>query len=691
MKNLIVPMLVVPCAIMSAQAQPPRQKPASVPEVKEKFVCQSPGNPYLPMWEHVPDGEPRVFEDPDNPGKYRIYIIGSHDVRYDSYCGPDIRMWSAPVDDLSSWRDEGPIFTYNIDNQWDVMYAPDLVEVRRPDGTKDYYLYPHSRGWGREAMVTKGSRPDGPFTPVNLTPDGHGCLEGSILGFDPSIFVEYVTDPADPDYDKGFRAYGYWGFQRSSAAQLDQNTMYSVRPGTEVIPYFMPAGTPDGGVREPAGTEYPCLYPGEDPGAYRFFEASSIRKIGNKYVTIYSGYSGPEYDVGNSNSTLRYAYADSPLGPWKSGGVLVDSRAPVPNADGTAMVTSNAGHNTHGSIEQINGQWYVFYHRPPRGFGGARQAAVAPISVNFDQKPVAKGGKVEICAFDPYVKKGGFTTKDKVGHEYKGAEVTSEGFQVFGLDPYRYYTAGIACYLSDAGLQQDAWDVWNDHATVGTVKNGNIVGFKYFGFGGVPEDKLGVKAFEGTKPGNNTALNLFLEPKTDKEFRVAVWIDGPWANDTWKGRKLGEIIVPANSANGVGRYTLDVSELVDKLDKKHAIYLVADGPDGIGLFDLIGLGFSGTGKDIEMPVVPTVQIAVNGERLQMPKYPRRSTNENGICDNCVYCMSYNTSCPLRQLKVTATADDPSVKVYDPIVDVDHRKAIVKCEYHGKVKIYEVLL
>ena len=25
-------------------------------------------NPYLPLWEHLPDGEPRVFEDPDQPG-----------------------------------------------------------------------------------------------------------------------------------------------------------------------------------------------------------------------------------------------------------------------------------------------------------------------------------------------------------------------------------------------------------------------------------------------------------------------------------------------------------------------------------------------------------------------------------------------------------------------------------------------
>ena len=39
-------------------------------------------NPYLPLWEHLPDGEPRVFEDPDQPGKYRAYIIGSHDITY---------------------------------------------------------------------------------------------------------------------------------------------------------------------------------------------------------------------------------------------------------------------------------------------------------------------------------------------------------------------------------------------------------------------------------------------------------------------------------------------------------------------------------------------------------------------------------------------------------------------------------
>jgi hypothetical protein len=69
------------------------------------------GNPYLPLWEHVPDGEPRVFEDPDNPGRFRIYVTGSHDTRVESYCGQDDRQWSAPVEDLTAWRDEGPVFT----------------------------------------------------------------------------------------------------------------------------------------------------------------------------------------------------------------------------------------------------------------------------------------------------------------------------------------------------------------------------------------------------------------------------------------------------------------------------------------------------------------------------------------------------------------------------------------------------
>lgn len=683
-------MLCMALFLFSTAAMRGQNNPTPPYSPYKKFVHHGAGNPYLPLWEHLPDGEPRVFEDPDKPGKYRAYIIGSHDLRLTSYCGPDIRMWSAPVEDLSQWRDEGPIFTYYIDGQWDVMYAPDLVEVRKKDGTKEYYLYPHSRGPRREAMVAKGSRPDGPFTPINLTEDGSRTIEGSILGFDPAVYIEYVTDPSDPDYEIGFRAYAYWGFQRSLAAQLDQNTMYSLRPGTEVISYFIPASARYGVIRDPEGTKYPKIYPDQDLKTFNFFEASSIRKVGNKFVTVFSGYSGPEYGVASSNSTLRYAVADSPLGPWRSGGVLVDSRAPVLNHDGSAIVTTYAGHNTHGSIELINDQWYVFYHRPPRGFGFARQPMVAPIKVEWDEKPVSEGGMVRIRAYDPYNENEIWTAKDSKGTEYKGAEVTSEGFHIFGLDPYQYYSAGYACYLSDISIQQDAWDIWNNHMSIGNVKNGHVIGYKYFGFGGLKKDTKGVKAFKGTRKRNKTAFNLFLTPKTSKSFKVNVWLDGPQENAPWNGTKIGEINVPANSLQKQTQFTINVSRFVDHLDRKHAIYLVAEGEDSAELFDLIGLGFSSRRKKIAPPVVPTVSIAANGTRIELPEHPVRSTNTNGIVGYNLYEATYKLPSGATTVPaISASSNNKNVKVKVTQANSLSDIAKVEFDYNGVVKTYQV--
>ncbi len=661
-------------------------------EQTQKFVHHSIGNPYLPLWEHIPDGEPRVFEDPDNPGKNRVYIIGSHDLRYSSYCGPDIRMWSAPEEDLSSWRDEGAIFTYKIDGEWDVMYAPDLVEVEQKDGTKLYYLYPHSRGYNREAMVAVGKRPDGPFEPINLTPDGRKTIEGSILGFDPAVYVEKITDPKDPDFGIGYRAYGYWGFQKSSAAELDPKTMYSIRPGTEVIERLLPAGKEYGVIRDPEGTEFPAIFPGQDLGQFNFFEASSIRKIGNKYVTVYSGYSGPDYGIGSSNSTLRYAVADSPLGPWKIGGVVVDSRAPVLNEDGTAITTANSGHNTHGSILEINGQWYVFYHRPPRNFGFARQATVAPVSVEWDEKTVAQGGTVRITAYNPYLKNTSFTLKASNGNEYTGAEITSEGFHVFGLAPYQFYSAGYACYLSDDQLMQDSWDIWDNHMPITNIKDGNIIGYKYFGFEGLKDETLGIKPFEGAKKGNKTAFNLFITPKTSNSFKVNIWIDGPWDNEVWKGKKIGEITVPKNAKQSMTKYTVDVAKHVEGLKGKHAIYLTFEGNKLDALCDMTGIGFSSKTKDINYVAPPSVEILVNQEPINLPLTPVRSTNENGIVDYHFYETTHTVKSSSSNLpKVTASSSSPDVKITIEQASATKSSAVVRFDYKGVAKYYTVFL
>ena len=66
--------------------------------------CIIMANPYLPRWEYIPDGEPRVFGD-------RIYVYGSHD-RKDSidFCDYKLKVWSAPVSDPSRWTCHGDIF-----------------------------------------------------------------------------------------------------------------------------------------------------------------------------------------------------------------------------------------------------------------------------------------------------------------------------------------------------------------------------------------------------------------------------------------------------------------------------------------------------------------------------------------------------------------------------------------------------
>ena len=663
-------------------------------------------NPYLPLWEHLPDGEPRVFEDPDNPGKLRAYIIGSHDVTYSAYCGPDIRMWSAPVEDLSQWRDEGPIFSWFVNGQWDTMYAPDLVEVKdKATGKKTYWLYPHSRGWGRTPMVCKGDRPNGPFTPVNLTPDGTRCLDGSLIDFDPSVFIENITDKKDPDFDKGFRAYVFYGFQHSTACELDQNTMYSMRPGTQLHDYFIPASSRYGEVRDPEGTQYPALYKGQNPGDFNFFEASSIRQVGNKYVMVFSGYSGPDYGLGSTNSALRYAFGDSPLGPWRSGGVLVDSRGVVSNEDGTKLITTNAAHNTHGSLQEINGQWYVFYHRPPRGFGNARQSMVAPVKITWDKKPVAKGGIVKITGYDPFVKGNAWTAKASDGTEYTGAEVTSEGFQIFGLPPYDYYSSGLACFMygpNSGNWMQDNHDVWNNSMDLAGIQNGGIVGFKYFGFGGLAQAAKGVKAFEGTKAGDGATLCLNLTSNGKGAFKIHVMLDGPYANSTWKGREIGVFDIPADAPKAALMYQISVPA-VEGLSGKHAIYLVAEGPDikepdqpqrpqwgrqpqqpqrPQGLFDLHGIAFTKAGKTAVAPAVPQVTITVDGKRLNIPQTPIRSTNQNGYTD----AIRYQAYAPLTSASKLKASSDVQGVTFD-VSPVTEGRATVKATYKGKTKIF----
>ncbi len=499
---------------------------------------QTIGNPYLPMWEHIPDGEPYVFEDPDNPGKQRVYIYGSHDSRITDYCGRELVVWSASTDSLSNWRYDGVILVVDKDANGkplhedglgDVLFAPDVALSVAEDGTKTYYLYPNDQEGGRNGLVAKSSRPDGPFEVCNWNSESPNLTDG-ILQFDPAVFVD----------DDG-RVYGYWGFERSYAAELDPATMATVKPGTAVKEDLVSSKNA--------------------PGDFRFFEASSIRKIKDKYVFIYSRWTKDgEFGLPDTNYTLAYAYSDNPLGPYTYGGTIIDGRGRETDEQGNVIASGTVSGNTHGSICEINGQWYVFYHRQTGTNEFARQAMVAPIDVKVEEGP---GGKVEISE----------------------GEYNSEGFSLEGLNPLERHSAGIACWYTGPKVAEHVWpdnkfygsyieagygtddkmkepySLCNNTNAVVNNTDGSIVGYKYFNF-------------SQTNGRKDVRLSMKLIPE-GIDGTMTIMADRPWVSKG--GVELGKIELKADMPQTPTEMTVELPGL-SELSGKHALFFVFTSP-----------------------------------------------------------------------------------------------------------------
>ena len=115
-------------------------------------------NPILPLWEYIPDGEPRVFGN-------RVYLYGSHDrAACDAFCDYKLKVWSAPLSNLNQWQCHGDSFRTRpgesrpADTPWTdhELYAPDVIEK---DGK--YYLYAYIVG--AKGAVGVSDHPEGPF------------------------------------------------------------------------------------------------------------------------------------------------------------------------------------------------------------------------------------------------------------------------------------------------------------------------------------------------------------------------------------------------------------------------------------------------------------------------------------------------------------------------------------------------
>ena len=543
MKKRLTQNMIVAAACCVALATACSQKVEQAAETEPTTV----GNPYMPLWEHIPDGEPYVFEDPDQPGKYRVYVYGSHDDLVDGYCGRNQVVWSASVDSLNRWRYDGIILVvdrnangepFDSASTADVLYAPDVTLVTDEVGRKTYYLFPNDQNGQRNGLIAKSSRPDGPFEVCNWSKDNPNTADG-VLQFDPAVFVD----------DDG-RVYGYWGFERSYAAEFDPATMATVKPGTQVIEDMVSGRN--------------------QPGQFRFFEASSIRKIKDKYVFIYSRFTEDgEFGLPTSNYTLAYAYSDAPLGPWTYGGTIIDGRAREKDEQGRVIASATPDGNTHGSICEVNGQWYVFYHRQTGTNEYARQAMVAPIDVKVEEGP---GGRVDISE----------------------GEYNSLGFALEGLDPFERHSAGIACWYTGPKPATHEWPnntfygsyvaaTYGSEATVRTTADtyepaekyekpydlryntnpvvnntdGSIVGYKYF-------------RFDAERLTGRLLLHLNATP-LGADATIDIMADRPWASQG--GRRIGTIALKA----GMPRQKTDLTATIEnpaQLAGRHAIFFV---------------------------------------------------------------------------------------------------------------------
>ncbi len=387
-------------------------------------------NPYLPLNEYVPDGEPHLFEG-------RVYIYGSHDKAGGTgYCEDHYVAWSAPENDLSDWQYEGVIYRRNQDpmNADDSLqlYAPDVV--CGADGR--YYLY-YTFNNCKAIGVAVANKPNGPFDFYGHVKFPDGTVWEKPTPFDPAVLNDdgkfYIYSGFTPSGEKkDIFPPEIKCDEWSVVAGLAEDMVTTLEMPHNLIPSEEQAG----------GTSFE---------GHGFFEASSIRKYDGRYYFVYSSHKSHE---------LCYAISDYPDRDFVFGGTLV-SNADV-GLNGNETHVAPAGNN-HGGLLRANGEYYIFYHRQTHGTEYSRQGCAEKLVMRKD---------------------GGF---DQV-------EVTSCGLNNGPLPASGAYPAAIACTIQcpkypnaiayDNPVMAETTMVTEqkNQVFVANISDGTVLGYKYFAF-----------------------------------------------------------------------------------------------------------------------------------------------------------------------------------------------------------------
>jgi hypothetical protein len=338
----------------------------------EKTIAQNP----LITNQYTADPTAKVFG-----GK--VYLYPSHDIlatpghgRVGWFCMQDYHVFS--TSNLTEWTDHGIIIIQKnvpwADSTAYSMWAPDCIERNG----KFYFYYPttaKSTNGGRGGFavgVAISNKPYGPFIPEAEPIKG-------VRGIDPNVFI-----------DKDGQAYIYWAQGNIYVAKLKAN-MLELASEPQIIENLPTKGLKEG----------PYLF--ERKGIY--------------YLTF------PH--VANKIERLEYTMGNSPMGPFKNGGVIMDESA------------SGCWTNHH-SIIEFKDQWLLFYHNDDLSpkFDKARSVRADSLFFNEDGTmrkviPTLRGvgvtlanKEIQIDRYSDICKSGASVDFIDTAHRMKGWKVT---------------------------------------------------------------------------------------------------------------------------------------------------------------------------------------------------------------------------------------------------------------------------
>ena len=246
------------------------------------------------------------------------------------------------------------------------------------------------------------------------------------------------------------------------------------------------------------------------------------------------------------NGFLSYRQSDSPFGPFRDGGdISFNGGEILHDSEGLGTMTYRWGNN-HGSIMEIEGKWYVFYHRQTGTDEYSRQAMLEPVDV-------AMGGDGRL-----YIGDVKYLNGEPVSS--KPVEMTSQGAHINGLDARKWISAGYACHLFGSRHYANIKPVYDKKddvsAPIVNITSGTTVGFRYLQFGTVPPKQVTIVLAK------------------ESELKVNVRID------SYKGR----VIASADFEGGESEVSAPVTAGVIG---KHAVYFefVSEDPEADHIFE----------------------------------------------------------------------------------------------------------